>query len=31
MRIAISHDTTYRYATPARSVIQTLADDAAQP
>jgi transglutaminase-like putative cysteine protease len=24
MRIAISHDTTYRYATPARSVIQTL-------
>jgi transglutaminase-like putative cysteine protease len=24
MRIAIFHDTTYRYATPARSVIQTL-------
>lgn len=24
MRIAISHDTTYRYAMPARSVIQTL-------
>lgn len=24
MRIAISHDTTYRYATPVRSVIQTL-------
>ena len=24
MRIAISHDTTYRYAVPARSVIQTL-------
>jgi len=24
MRIAISHDTIYRYATPARSVIQTL-------
>src|SRR6476620_1165314 len=24
MRIAISHDTTYHYATPARSVIQTL-------
>ncbi len=24
MRIAIFHDTTYRYTTPARSVIQTL-------
>src|SRR3954454_6981838 len=24
MRIAISHDTSYRYATPARSVIQVL-------
>ena len=29
MRIRIAHETVYRYETPAKSVIQTLAPDAA--